>query len=193
MEIDEGGAQIAADVVLAEEVGAVSPSVSATCAEDTMRLLARTCRTLCVAGNELVPQAFWGRPEAAMTAVLMGRELGLGDMISLQRIHVIHGRPTLAAELIRGLIWRSGHRLVYLDRTAERCTIQGVRADTGSELTVTWTLDDAERAGLLKNATWRSYPRAMLDARATTELARSLFSDCVGWAVYAPEDFDRHD
>ena len=83
----------------------------------------------------------------------------------------------------------SEHVLHIFERTDERCTIHGTRADSGDELDVTWTLDDAIKAGVASKRNWQTYPRAMLDARATTEIARALFSDCIGWAVYAPEDF----
>ena len=154
-----------------------------------LNVLWRKCQLICAQGNEIVPKHFWGRPEAALSAVLMGRELGLGDMLSLQRIYVVDGKVVLAAELIRGLIRKAGHSLTYTERTDERCTIHGRRADTGDELDVTWTIDDATKAGIAGKRNWQTYPRAMLDARATTEIARALFSDCVGWAVYAPEDF----
>ncbi len=157
-----------------------------------LNVLWRKCQIICTQGNEIVPKHYWGRPEAALSAVLMGRELGLGDMLSLQRIYVVDGKVVLAAELIRGLIRRAGHSHTYVERTYARCTIHGRRADSGDELDVTWTIDDAIRAGVASKANWTKYPRAMLDARATTEIARALFSDCVGWATLSPEDFTEH-
>jgi hypothetical protein len=158
-----------------------------------MNLLWRTCQRITVSGNQFVPRALWDKPEAALAAILMGRELGLGDMVALQRIYLIEGKPTLAAELILGLVRRAGHSVTFETRTRERCVITGTRKDNGDTLTVEWTMDDATAAGLTKKDNWRNYPRAMLHARAVTELSRALFSDCVGWAVYTPEDFDVHD
>ncbi len=152
-------------------------------------LLWRTCQRVTRRGNELVPRQYWERPEAALTAILMGRELGLGDMTALQRIYVFDGKVVLAAELVRGLVRRAGHSLVYDERSTEVCTITGRRHDTGDTMTVTWSIDQATKAGLAGKGPWTKYPRAMLDARATTELARALFSDCIGWAAYAPSDF----
>ena len=59
------------------------------------------------------------------------------------------GGLVLAAELIRGLIYRRGHSISYDERSAERCTMTGKRADTGDSLTVTWSLEDAKRAFVL--------------------------------------------
>lgn len=176
-----------AEVVEPDPSHAVEP-VSAE--RETLNVLWKKCTLITAQGNEIVPKHYWARPEAALSAILMGRELGLSDMVSLQRIYVVDGKVVLAAELIRGLIRRAGHSLTYTERNEARCTIHGKRKDTGDELDVTWTIDDAVKAKVAGKHNWVMYPRAMLDARATTEIARALFSDCVGWAVYAPEDFD---
>ena len=142
-----------------------------------------------ISESDMVPAHFRRKPASMLAAVVMGRELGLSDMSALQQIYVIEGKVTLSANLIRGLIWRAGHTLDYEERSAERCRVTGTRKAGGS-LTVEWTMDDARAAGVAGKGVWKSYPRAMLDARATTELARALFPDCLGWATYAPEDFD---
>jgi hypothetical protein len=167
--------------------------VPAEPAYGSLDLTWRTCQRITQPGNEMVPKQYWSRPEAALSAILMGRELGLGDMVALQRIFVVDGKVVLAAELIRGLIRRAGHSLVYDTRTTEECTITGTRHDNGDTLTVTWTLEQARSAKLATKANWQTYPRAMLDARCTSEIARALFSDCVGWATHVPEDFTRRD
>jgi len=72
------------------------------------------------------------------------------------------------------------------------CVLIGKRAGPlgGPTLRVVWTIEDAERAELAgkQKKNWNQYPRAMLLARATTELARSLFPDVVLWAGYEPSE-----
>jgi hypothetical protein len=143
-----------------------------------------------IAGTPFVPGALRGRPESVLAAVLYGAELGLGPMQSLQGIHVIDGRVAAAPELMRALIARAGHRLDVVEATDDHVTMSGRRADTGATASVTWSMADAQRAGLLdkKGGSWRAYPRAMLLARATSELARMLFADVVSGLSYTPEE-----
>ena len=140
-----------------------------------------------ISQTPFVPGALRGKPEAVLACVLYGAELGLGPMQSLASIHVIDGRPAAAPELMRALIARHGHRIDVVSSTDETVTLHGRRADTGGEATVTWTMADAKRAGLTKGA-WLTYPRAMLLARATSELARQLFADVVAGLSYTPEE-----
>jgi hypothetical protein len=49
-------------------------------------------------------------------------------------------------------------------------------------------MDDAKRAGLAGKNNWRSYPRAMLLARATAELCRALFPDVLAGISHTIEE-----
>lgn len=142
-----------------------------------------------LAKTEFVPAALRGRPEAIMATILAGVELGIDPMVSLRTIHIIEGRPTLAAEIQRALIRRDGHRLWTSEYTSRKVTLHGVRIGQDDEHVVTWEIADAERAGIASKQNWRRYPRQMLFARATSEIARLAFSDVTA-GMYAPEDFD---
>jgi hypothetical protein len=133
-----------------------------------------------IGGTDFVPKALRNNPAAITAALLYGQEVGLGPMMSLSRIAVIDGRPSLAAEAQRALILADGHDLWIEESTVTRCTIAGRRK--GSELVsrVTWTLDDAKRAKIAGRSNWQAYPRAMLLARASAELARAIFADVIG-------------
>lgn len=133
-----------------------------------------------VAGTGFVPSAMRGNPAAIVAAILYGDELGLGPMQSLAKIAVIEGKPALYAEAQRALILAAGHELWIEEATATKVTVSGRRAGSERTSSVTWTLDDAKRAGLAGRSNWRAYPRQMLTARATAELARVIFADVIG-------------
>ena len=141
-----------------------------------------------VANTEFVPRSLRGNPAAITAAILFGDEVGLGPMQSLAKIAVIEGKPTLAAEAQRALILAAGHELWIEESSATRATVAGRRRDSETTSRITWTLDDAKRAGLAGRQNWRQYPRQMLLARASAELARAVFADAIG-GLAATEEF----
>lgn len=142
-----------------------------------------------VASTDFVPDSLRGNPAAIAAAILYGDEVGIPPMQALAKIAVINGRPTLAAETQRALILRAGHALWIEESTLTRCTVAGRRRDSDEVSRVTWTLDDAKRAGIAGKQPWRNYPRQMLLARASAELARTIFADAIG-GLAAVEELD---
>lgn len=142
-----------------------------------------------IAGTPFVPDALRNRPAEVFAAILYGRELGMGPMAALRAVNVIKGKPTLAPEAMRARVFAAGHSIIAETYTDTEVTLVGKRGDNGDVAEVTWTLDDAKRAGLVKaGGAWTSYPRAMLLARATSELCRLLFPDAIAGASYTPEE-----
>lgn len=148
-------------------------------------LAERICR------SALLPAAYRGKPVDAAIAMLYGAEVGLPPMTALQRIVVINGRPTLDAQGLTSLIRRAGHSIVG-DVSPTAATIKGKRGDTGDEMTVTWTIEDAQRAGLIRGSDtpWHKFPSDMLWARAVSQLGRRLFSDVLLGLSYVPEEME---
>jgi hypothetical protein len=171
----EGEHQVSTELALREEQRA-----NVALSNDQLQYIAHT---------EFVPQGLRGNVPAIMACVATGRALGIDDMSALRLIHVVNGRPTFSAELMVQIVRRYGHSIVGESKEGS-CTITGKRADNGDTMTVTWTLAMAERAGLASKPTWRSYPEAMLWARAASQLCRMLFADCFAGATYTPEELE---
>ena len=141
-----------------------------------------------IANTIFVPTAFRGKPESVFAAILYGSELGLGAMQALNSIHVIEGKPSMSPELMRALVARAGHRLDVKLASNDKVVLWGKRADNDSEATVEWSMKDAQQAGLAGRGAWKTYPRAMLLARATSEICRMIFADVVAGLSYTPEE-----
>jgi hypothetical protein len=184
---------VPADRPTATDVAGGAVAISGAAAWELAQKIART---------EFVPQALRGKPESVLAAILFGRELGIGPMQSLQAIHVIDGRPGASPELMRALVARAGHRIDVVESDREHVTLAGERYDTGATASVTWSIADAEQAGLLqlrdgrpfarssngRPLPWETYTRAMLLARATAELCRALFADVISGLSYTVEE-----
>lgn len=155
--------------------------------EATMRM-AQT-----IAGTTFVPKAYRGNPEAVVAGILYGREIGLGPMQALQKVHIIDGKPSLAAEEMLAQMRRRGLMILKSELTMERAFIHARRSDTGEEAEVEWTLQDAIDAGLTSKDNWSKYRKDMLWARCVGRLCRQLGSDMVGGMVYAAEEMQDWD
>lgn len=144
-----------------------------------------------LARTNFVPAAFRGKPAEIVAALLQGHELDLPPMTALQTIHVIDGRPSLSAEVMRALVVQHGHEIWVEDVTDTRVTVAGRRREWPVDRVsrVAWTLDDAKRARLDQKENWRKYPRAMMTARATSELCRNVFPDVLRGLSYAIEEY----
>lgn len=141
-----------------------------------------------VSNTVFVPTALRGKNESVLACIMYGAELGLGPMQALNSIHVIEGRTAMSPELMRAMVARHGHRIDVIENSNTACEVKGVRADTGSTATVRWTMEDAKMAGLAGKNNWKTYPRAMLLARATSELCRIVFPDIIAGLSYTPEE-----
>jgi hypothetical protein len=173
------------DIVPAETAPPAAPALPTDIPGEWAALMRLAAR---IATTSMVPEPIRGRQHEVLAVMLHGAELGLAPITALRSIHVIKGQPTASAQLMRALIQRAGHMLSWREVTDERVVLYARRRDTGSEATVTWTAADAKRAGLWGKGNWSTYPRAMLAARATSEIARLLFADVLHGLAYTPEE-----
>jgi hypothetical protein len=137
-----------------------------------------------------VPNGLRGKNENVLACILTGQELGIGAMQALNSINIIDGRPAISPELMRALVFQAGHTINVLEHDETKCVLEGIRSDTGAKATVTWSMADAKRAGLASKKNWETYPRAMLLARATSELCRTIFPDVIAGMSYTPEEIE---
>jgi len=142
-----------------------------------------------VAQTEFVPKAYRGKPHSILAAILFGREIGLAPMESLAEVYMVDGRPSLSAKAMLKLARQAGHSITgEADHT--KAVVRGKRGDNGDEMTVTYTLEMAKRAGLLSKDNWQQNPEDMVWARAVSRLCRRLFGDVFGSLPYGPEELE---
>jgi hypothetical protein len=130
-----------------------------------------------------------------LATVLAGRELGLQAMASLRAIHIVEGKPTLSADLIRALVINSGHARYFrvTERTDTRATFETQRGDD-PPVSLSFTIDEGRAAwskgdDAWKKSGWGKFPADMLVARASAKLARLVYPDiCFG--LYTREELE---
>jgi len=135
-----------------------------------------------------------GGPNGIMAIMLYAREIGMPPMSALNGgIDNIMGRLSISARSVNEKIRLSGHQIQVKSISDKECTVWGKRKDTGEEMTATYTLEDAKRAGLFKSGGgYERNPQDMMFARGITRLGRRLFPDVIKGAHIEgePSEFD---
>jgi len=144
-----------------------------------------------LAKSSLLPDALKNKPQDVMFQIMAGAELGLGPIASIRGIYVIQGKPVLSADLMIALVMGSGHcdYFVQTEASATSVTFETKRKSAPVVQRITWTWEDAKRAGLNTKENWRLYPKQMLASRAKAELARLAYSDVLA-GCYDPDEID---
>ena len=109
----------------------------------------------------------------------LGEPRGLNMAQTLQNAHTMRGgKLSEHAALQWGDVERSGllEDVRVVERSA-RAVVLDIKRFGRSPQRISWTIEDAERAGLANSNTWRQYPARMLEARAKTEAATLVFAD----------------
>jgi hypothetical protein len=100
----------------------------------------------------------------------------------------IQGKIELSARLMTYLIRRAGHSLIVKTINDNECVLEGTRKDNGDCCTASFTIQEAQKAGLIRSGSnWIKYPQDMLYARALSRLGRRLFADVIGNAYVSGE------
>lgn len=151
----------------------------------TFDLITRQSEVL--AQSTIIPAAYRRKNADIVAAGLAGRAYGWDVMTSLRQFHVIEGTASLRPESMLGLVRQAGHS-VTVEVRPDGAVAHGTRADTGDEHSASFTMADAEAAGLAKKKNWLQYQDAMLTWRVVAKLCRVLFPDVVLGAGYVPEE-----
>lgn len=119
-------------------------------------------------------------PQAALTILMTGAELGLKPAQSMRAIHVIEGKPTLSADAMVAICQNAPGVCAYficLHTDAEYAEYETKRVGDPHPQSLRFSYGDAERAKLTNKDNWQKYPAAMLRARAASGLARMVYRD----------------
>lgn len=145
-----------------------------------------------IAQSDVVPQDYRGKPGNVLVAIQMGQEIGLPPLQALQNISVINGRPCVWGDALIGIA-RSHPACEYINETFDEKTMTAtcrVKRKGGPEEVRTFSLADAEKAGLTKKGPWQQYLKRMLQMRARGFAIRDVFPDALRGLALAEEVSD---
>ncbi len=139
-------------------------------------------------------------PEA-LGRIMTGRGLGLSAMQSLRGVYTVHGRPGIDAALMHALCLQSPlcERFSFLPEESDDTKATFIAKRRGDDpVKHTFTIEDAERMGVVDRGkddkaktdnNWNKVRKAMLRARAKSELARIVFPDLI-FGMYSREEIE---
>jgi 5'-3' exonuclease len=141
----------------------------------------------------------YGTPQAVLSTIMAGRELGFPAMASLRSFHIIEGKASLSAGAMVATVLRSGvaeyFRPVSFGET--EATFETLRKGPGNKpITLKHTVEMGRTAWPKKTADWeKSFlasgwgrnPTDMVVSRAESRLARMIYPDILA-GLYTPEE-----
>jgi hypothetical protein len=97
-------------------------------------------------------------------------------------MYYVQGKVEMSAITMADLIRRKGHSITLGKESNDTiCVLHGKRKDNGDTWKVSFSIEDAKRAGIYKSGgPWTKYPDTMCYSRALSKLARQLFPDVIG-------------
>ncbi|WP_295297681.1 hypothetical protein [uncultured Brachyspira sp.] len=126
------------------------------------------------------------------TLLMLAQSEGKNPIQASMDYSIIQGKPALKSQATLVRFQKAGGKVTYLKRDDTECTIKFEHPQAG-ELTVSWTMETAQKAGLnLNKDNWKKYPRQMLAARCIAEGIRALYPACLEglYLVEEVQDFD---
>lgn len=128
-------------------------------------------------------------PEGVYAIVAKANSLHINPLEALNGgLYFVQGKVGMSSEMMASLIRGQGHSITKDSKSNDTvCILHGKRKDNGDTWTISFSIEDARRAGLLKNM-YEKYPGIMLYNRAMSMLARQLFPDIIKGAGYTMDE-----
>jgi hypothetical protein len=125
----------------------------------------------------------------AIVKVMAGAELGLPPFASMTGINIIQGKPALGSNVIATLV-KNDPRYDYNIETCDNTTCTIIWFENGKQRGVSsFTIQEAQNAGLTGKDNWKKYPSDMLFARAISRGARRYAPGVFGGSpVYTADE-----
>ncbi len=127
-------------------------------------------------------------PQTAFALMMLCQAEGIHPMQAVRRYDIVNGKVALKADTMLAEFQNRGGKVTWVKVNSAACEAIFHAPGITDPVTVTWTIGDAERAGLAgKTGPWTQYPRAMLRARVISEGIRMTMPGVVV-GLYTPEE-----
>lgn len=145
--------------------------------------------------HALIPYQMRGNAGDMYLLMQIAKHLNIPFITALRGLSFIGDKdvkPAMTAQLMSALVRNAGHTLrEQWDQETNTATATLIRKDDPHfEHVAVWDEEKARVAGLWESTpTWMQYPKAMLTARAMSEVCRHAASEVLLGFSYVPEEF----
>lgn len=130
----------------------------------------------------------FGMDEAqTFTLMLLAQSKGLHPIQAVERYHVIQNRPAMKADAMLAEFQAHGGVIEWHQHDHLKCEATFTCPSVKTPTTVSWSIEDAKKAELTRNAMYTKYPRQMLRSRVISEGIRMMMPGILS-GIYTPEE-----
>jgi hypothetical protein len=124
--------------------------------------------------------------DQALTLMMIAQSEDIHPIRAVMEYDIIGGKPALKATTVLSRFQQSGGTIEWIESNDKKAVAKFTHPQGGS-ITITWTIDRAEKAGLMKNDTWKKFPDQMLRARCIPEGVRAIYPACLS-GMYSSDE-----
>lgn len=141
--------------------------------------------------SKFIPQSFRGDLNTAVMLIVTCKQYGL-PITALSEVMEVNGKVGFWGRTKLGIVLKSGvcEYIVPEEQTDKKCTIITQRKGWPKPVSITYTLEQAEKAGLLaRSDAWKKHPSDMLYWRAVSRIISQVYPDVIqGFATVEEEE-----
>lgn len=141
--------------------------------------------------SKFLPPSLRGDLSTAVMLVITCTQYGL-PLTALAETMEVNGKVGFWGRTKLGIILKSPvcEYIMATEKTDKKCVVVAKRKGWPKEVTVEWTIEQADKAGLIKRSdSWQKYPKRMLYWRAISDAISEVFPDVIqGFATVEDEE-----
>lgn len=121
-------------------------------------------------------------PEGIFAVMAKAKSMNVNPLDALNGgMYYVKGKVEMSGQMMLALIRQAGHSVTMDPKSTQtNVTMHGKRVDNGDTWTVSFSVDDAKKAGTYSDGgVWNKYPQVMCSWRCVSMLGRFLFSDVI--------------
>ena len=141
--------------------------------------------------SKFIPASFRGDISTAVMLIVTCKQYNL-PITALSEVMEVNGKVGFWGRTKLGIVLKSCvcEYLIPTEQTDKKCTIETKRKGWPKVVTVTYTIEQAEKAGLIaRSDAWKKHPSDMLYWRAVSRIISQVYPDVIqGFATVEEEE-----